>query len=151
MLSALRFSTRLLSPGFADFGHVAVAEPRPQAVGAGEQHVARFEFLAVRDAHVRHRRVAADAALDEIAHRVILGLFFGDGAFLDQHLDMAVVAGARQNLALAHLVDTAVADMRPECAAFLHEADRAGRPRPEVHGDVSADPTTSSWAFDSAM
>ena len=67
---------------------------------------------------------------------MILRLFLGDGSFLDQHLDVAVIARPAQHLAVTHLVDAAVADVRPERTAFLYQADRAGRARPEVDGDV---------------
>ncbi len=52
---------------------------------------------------------------------------------------MAVVARAGQHLFVPHLVDTAVADVRPESAPFLHEAHGAGCPRPEIDVEIRAE------------
>ena len=51
---------------------------------------------------------------------------------------MAVIARARQDALVTHLVDTAVTDVRPVRPAFLYQAHGAGRARPEVHRDVAA-------------
>ena len=47
------------------------------------------------DRHLGNRRVAAETALDEVAHRMSRQLFLGDLAFAQQQLDVAVIARAR--------------------------------------------------------
>ena len=52
---------------------------------------------------------------------------------------MAVIARALEDLAVAQKVDAAVADVRPERAAVLHEADGAGGARPLLERQVRAE------------
>ena len=52
---------------------------------------------------------------------------------------MAVVARARDHRAAAQVIDAAVADVRPPGLAALHQADGAGRARPQVHRQLDAD------------
>ena len=77
---------------FADFRHIRIAKPGPQAVGAGQQDIPGLERPATRDAHIRHRSIPANTALDKIAHRMVLRLLLRDRAFLDQDLHMTVIA-----------------------------------------------------------
>ena len=91
------------------------------------------------DHHLRQQRVAAEAALDVIAHRMVLRLVGADQAFLQQQLDVAVIARARQHRAVAQVVDAAVADVRPPGGALLHEAERAGGARPLLERQLCAE------------
>ena len=73
-----------------------VLEVRPDAVGADHEHVAVLERLAPRDRHLRKHGLAAEAALDEVAHRMGRDLVLADRAVAQQLLDVAVVARAGQ-------------------------------------------------------
>ena len=77
----------------------ASSTPDHSAVGADEQHVARRELLSAGHAHVGKRRVAAEAALDEVAHRMTAQLVLVDQPFAQKELDVAVVARALANRA----------------------------------------------------
>ena len=70
---------------------------------------------------------------------MILRFFLADRAFLDQDFDMTVVAGSSQYAVAAYLVNTAVADVRPERPAFLHEADGTSRARAKIDGNVGTE------------
>ena len=52
---------------------------------------------------------------------------------------MAVVTRALENLSTAQKIDAAVTDVRPERAAVLHQAHRAGGARPELERQVGAE------------
>ena len=125
----------------------ASSTPDHSAVGADEQHVTRRELLSAGHAHVGKRRVAAEAALDEVAHRMAAHLVLVDQPFAQQELDVAVVARALANRALSQLVHAAVADVRPVRSRRLGRGTRrrsraacgrARRPSPSL--------TTRSWA-----
>ena len=89
-----------------------------------QQHVARLQQVPAADRHLGNRRIAAETALDEVAHRVSRQFFLGDLAFAQQQLDVAVIAGALEDLAVTQVVHAAVADVRPVRRAFLDQADR---------------------------
>src|SRR6185436_17817316 len=78
---------------------VAIAQIRPDAVGAQKQQIARLQHVPAAHSHLGNRRIAAEAALDEIAHRVRRQFFLGDLAFAQQQLDVAVVAGPLEDFA----------------------------------------------------
>ena len=118
---------------------LAVVEPAPQPVGANQQDVVGLERLAQAQRHLGQERLAAQAALDEIAHRMGQRLVGGDHAFAQQELDVAVVARALEDLAAAQKIDAAVADVRPERAAVLHQAHGAGGARPQLERQVGAE------------
>src|SRR4029453_1120259 len=90
--------------------------------------------------HFRNRWIAAQATLDEIAHRVVGQLFFGDLAFAQQQFDMTVVARALDQLALTDVIDAAVANVRPIRSAFLDGEGRDRRARPRVDALPTAKP-----------
>ena len=94
-----------LPAGLREAHEILVLEVGPQAVGAQQQHVAGLQPPARRDAHLRQRRIAAQAAFDVVAHRMAVHLGLGDQALAQQHLDMAVVARALEHLLLAQLID----------------------------------------------
>ena len=52
---------------------------------------------------------------------------------------MAVVARAFEDLAAAQKIDAAVADVRPERAAVLHQAHGAGGARPQFERQIGAE------------
>ena len=60
-----------------------------------------LERVPAAQRHVRQERIAAEAALDEVAHRMIQRLLRGDQALAQQQLDVAVIAGALNDLAAA--------------------------------------------------
>ena len=122
----------------ANFDEILVIEVGPKPVGAQEQHVAGFQAPAGRDAHFGKRGVAAQAALDVVAHGVSVHFRLGDQALAQQHLDMTVIARALEHLRLAQLIDAAVADVRPVGRRVLHQADGAGRPRPRLDRQTRA-------------
>ena len=62
---------------------------------AGRRRPAAARPAAER--HLGQHRIAADAALDVIAHRVIVGLALGDPARAQQQFDVAVVARALED------------------------------------------------------
>jgi hypothetical protein len=62
---------------------------------------------------------------------VIVGLLLGDPPRAKQQFDVAVIARAGDDGTGPQLVDAAVADVCPECALAPHEADGAGRARPD--------------------
>ena len=66
--------------------------------------------------------------------------FFGDLAFAQQQLDMAVIAGTRQHLAVTNVIDAAVADVRPVRCTFLDQAHGDGGARPRVDALAVAEP-----------
>ena len=84
---------------------VFLLEPRPEAVRACQQHVTVVQRDSAADAHIRQRAVAAEAALNEIAHRVAFDLAFVNEALAQQNLDVTVVARAPHDVAVANLVD----------------------------------------------
>ena len=93
------------------------------------------------------RRVAAETALDVVAHRVAVHFRLGDQALAQQHLDVAVIARALEHLRLAQLIDAAVADVRPVGRRVLHQAHGAGRARTRLDAsDPTPSLTTSSCA-----
>src|SRR5688572_8451817 len=110
-----RGARRAVAPGagLQEPGDLGVLEVRPDAVGADHEDVAVLERLAARDRHLGQLRLAAQAALDEVPHRVARDLLFADRAFAQELLDVAVVARARDDRAAAQVVDAAVADVRP--------------------------------------
>ena len=117
----------------ADLGEahkILVSQVCPQAIRAQQQHIARLQPPPRRDGHLRQRRVSAQAAFNVVAHRVTVHLGLGDQALAQQHLDMAVIARALQDLRLAQLINAAIADMRPICRRILHQSHRAGGARP---------------------
>ena len=102
-------------------------------------HPVGFERHFSRDAHVRNRCVPADTAFDEISHRMIERFLFRDRALLDQDLDMTMIPGALEHLALAYVIDPAVTDVAPPGTVLLYETDSASRPRPKIHGEIGTD------------
>src|SRR5688572_4919608 len=111
---------------------IAVAQIGPDAVRAEKQYVAGQQDVAAAHCHLGNGRVAAEAALHEIPHRVRRQLFFSDLAFAQQQLDVAVVAGPLHDFAVTQMVYTAVADVSPERRTFLDQADGRGSARPRV-------------------
>ena len=66
-------------------------------------------------------------------------LVLADRAVAQQLLDVAVVARAGNHRTATHVIDAAVADVRPVGLLPLHQADRAGRARAHVHREPGAD------------
>ena len=64
---------------------------------------------------------------------------FGDQAFAQQHLDVAVIARALEHLRLAQLIDAAVADVRPIGGGLLHQTDRTGGARSRLDAQAHAE------------
>src|SRR5579863_9433088 len=120
-------------------GDVTVLERPPQAVGADQQYVLRAQRAAAAERHVRQDGIAAQAALDEIAHGMIVGLLGIDHALAQQQLHVAVIAAARQELSLAQVIDAAVADVRPPGGVLLYQAHRAGGARPLLERQLRAE------------
>jgi hypothetical protein len=106
---------------------------------AGQDDVAVLERMAAGERHLRQHRLAAEAALDEIAHRVAGNLLLADRTLAQQLFDVAVVARARDDRAAAQVVHAAVADVRPVGLAALHQAHGAGRARAQVEGEPGAE------------
>ena len=52
---------------------------------------------------------------------------------------MAVIASALEDFPTAQKIDAAVADVRPERAAVLHQANRAGCTRPQFERQIGAE------------
>jgi hypothetical protein len=123
--------------GFEAACDFSVVERAPKPVRADEKYVAGLNRLAPRDRHVRQNRIAAETGLDEIAHRMHLHLLDGDEPLAQQEFHMTVIAGARDEPAVAQMIDATVADVRPPCRALLHEAHRAGCARPLLEGQMS--------------
>ena len=122
-----------------DLRHLVIREPRPKPIRTGQQYIPCLQLLHAGNAHVRHRRIATDTTFNEVAHRVIKRFLFSNSTFLDQHFNVTVIAGPRQDLAVAQLVYTAIADVRPKRSAFLHQADSAGCARPKIDRNITAD------------
>src|SRR5690606_23452920 len=97
--------------GLAQAADLVVVEPGPESVRAREQHVAAGEALAAGDAHARQRPVAAEAALDEVAHRMRTHLALADQPLAPQQLDVAVIARTLLHAPVAQLINPAVADV----------------------------------------
>src|SRR5881227_43690 len=78
-------------PGAAELGgDLGVGERAPQSVGASHDDV---------------DRLAAEAGLDEVAHRMIVRLLVADQPLAQQQLDVTVVAAARHHLSVPHVVE----------------------------------------------
>ncbi len=89
--------------------------------------------------HLRQDRVPAQAALHEVAHRVVVGLLGADHALAQQQLDVAVVAAARQDRPAAQVVEAAVTHVRPPAGVLLHQAHRASGARSLLDGQAGAE------------
>ncbi len=120
-------------------GDLLVLERGPQAVGADEQNIVRLQLATTAQGHVGKNRIASDAALHEVSHRMVHGLLGGDQAFAQEQLDMAVVARAHDDTTLAEVIHATVANMRPPRSVLLHEDGGAGRARPLLERQRHAD------------
>src|SRR5262249_6920656 len=121
-------------------GDLCVLQRAPQAIAAHEQYVVRLERPAAAERHVGQYRITAQAALDEVAHRVCLCLLRADESLAQQQLHMTVVAAARHERAAPRVVEAAVADMRPPTRALLHQADRASGTWPLLERQLGSEP-----------
>src|SRR5262245_24561171 len=79
-------------PRLADARDLRVREPGPESVRTQQHDVTGLQRTPGAQAHLGEHRIAADTALDEVAHRMRRGLRLGDASRAQQQLDVAVVA-----------------------------------------------------------
>src|SRR5579863_5462314 len=116
-----------------------ILEGTPEAIRAHEQHVVRLNRPPPRQGHLRQDRVPAEAALDEVAHGVLVRLLGVDEALAQQQLDVTVVAAARHQRRTAQVIEATVADVRPPARVLLHQTHRTGRPRALLERQLHAE------------
>jgi hypothetical protein len=61
--------------------YVSIRQVRPDTVSAQQEHIAGLQLMTTADSHFRDRWISTQATFDEIAHRMILNICFGDLAF----------------------------------------------------------------------
>jgi len=111
-----------LALGLREAHEILVSQIRPQADRLQSSRTSPALSLRRDEMVISGRsRVSAEDSTRRSCASGGRALRLGDQAFAQQHLDVAVVAGAIQHLCLAQLINAAIADMRPISRRVLHQ------------------------------